>query len=481
MATKLSLTVDIDSRKLTLELAEGSALVFGRSPTADIHVEESSVSSEHLKIKFTGTKVRIEDLGSSNGTLRLPSEAPFVEAEFSVSGQSLHLRLGFQTEVKLQWQLKADTGRSEMTRTAFDAAGPEPKVTKAEVKAATSVGEVKPERAEKAAASMESAPVSPREVIQKVQKRTSWYFKVFALLVYSAVVLALSKTLWQGDLGFVDQVTREQRGVGLGIDILAVSLAGYAARGYFVASLCILLAYGFYRFWIKHLVNFKLRGIASLWAIVVSTWPLVYPMVLAARNGVTMTHVNALRTSQRLFESSEYTLEEKSKKFAELLPHLQGSSYFYARVVKLFFGQAVGECDGAWRDDWGKKKLCLVLINSVAVQALADIKPKLLNPVALRIVLLTSLDSIIRIFPVEGASGPMNEVFIKSVESVGLKAEGARIRSILASTKASDEEKIESLKKLKISVEMRLDSLEMELHLPEVMRLQAPDVLALGI
>ncbi len=479
---RLLVAVVVDSRTLNVELHSGASLVLGRSTGADIHIDESSVSSEHLKLTFSGTMLRVQDLGSSNGTFRMPSEAPFLEAEFSVTNQSLNLKLGFQTEITLSWHVKSDA--KELTKTEFeqgDLRASEDVMPKAELKVAAA-------KASEQKSATKSLPVEPaakaihtNDIVAGVRKQTSVYFKFFALLVYSAVVLALSKVLWQSDLGFVDEMVKEQRGVGLGIDILAVSLSGYALRGWLISALSLVLAYVFYRFWIKPTTNFKLRIMIGVWAIVVSIWPLVYPFVLAARNGVGMVHLNALRSSQQIFETSAYTLDEKSQKFAELLPHLVGSSYFYAKVVNMFFERVVDECGGAWKDDWNKKKLCLVLINSVSVEALTDMQPRVLNPVALRLVLITSLDSIMRIFPVEGPESEMNEVFIKSVESVGLKEEAARIRSILTSSKTSAPQKLDSLQKLKMSVEMRMDSLNVELQLPDVMRITPPDILALGI
>lgn len=42
--------------------------VLGRSASADISINDSSVSREHVKIKVNGEKAMIEDLGSTNGT-----------------------------------------------------------------------------------------------------------------------------------------------------------------------------------------------------------------------------------------------------------------------------------------------------------------------------------------------------------------------------------------------------------------------------
>lgn len=48
-------------------LQEGTT-VLGRSPDADIVVNDTRISRKHLEINVTGEKVTIEDLGSTNGT-----------------------------------------------------------------------------------------------------------------------------------------------------------------------------------------------------------------------------------------------------------------------------------------------------------------------------------------------------------------------------------------------------------------------------
>lgn len=49
-------------------LITADEMVIGRDPTADISIPEPSISRKHAKIIKEGTVVKIEDLGSSNGT-----------------------------------------------------------------------------------------------------------------------------------------------------------------------------------------------------------------------------------------------------------------------------------------------------------------------------------------------------------------------------------------------------------------------------
>src|SRR5438876_2200521 len=45
-----------------------SSCVLGRSPTANLHLDEESVSKQHARLVHDGESFRIEDLESSNGT-----------------------------------------------------------------------------------------------------------------------------------------------------------------------------------------------------------------------------------------------------------------------------------------------------------------------------------------------------------------------------------------------------------------------------
>ena len=65
---KIQLTViDGDESDRVFELVEGSAS-FGRSSSADMQVEDGSVSRQHCVFEVSGTTVEIADAGSSSGT-----------------------------------------------------------------------------------------------------------------------------------------------------------------------------------------------------------------------------------------------------------------------------------------------------------------------------------------------------------------------------------------------------------------------------
>src|SRR3990167_7703882 len=53
-------------RKFDLESEE---TLIGRSSKADIQVDQDSVSRHHAKIRVDGTRITVEDMGSTNGTI----------------------------------------------------------------------------------------------------------------------------------------------------------------------------------------------------------------------------------------------------------------------------------------------------------------------------------------------------------------------------------------------------------------------------
>jgi two-component system response regulator AtoC len=64
---RLSLLVVCDGSTSSYPLPATGRLLIGRSPEADVRVEHPSVSREHAAL-HVGAELRIEDLGSANGT-----------------------------------------------------------------------------------------------------------------------------------------------------------------------------------------------------------------------------------------------------------------------------------------------------------------------------------------------------------------------------------------------------------------------------
>lgn len=61
------LIIDHQGRREVFEVLE-DALVVGREPTSGLHLDDHKVSRQHARIRRDGASLRIEDLGSANGT-----------------------------------------------------------------------------------------------------------------------------------------------------------------------------------------------------------------------------------------------------------------------------------------------------------------------------------------------------------------------------------------------------------------------------
>lgn len=65
---KLALMVVSDARVQWFPLADGQRAVIGRDPGCEVFVEDASLSREHAAVVVRGSRVELEDLGSSNGS-----------------------------------------------------------------------------------------------------------------------------------------------------------------------------------------------------------------------------------------------------------------------------------------------------------------------------------------------------------------------------------------------------------------------------
>ncbi|GAB4263267.1 FHA domain-containing protein [Deferrisoma sp.] len=88
-------SVKIADREVArFEVADGASVVLGRGADADVHLDNPAVSRRHCRLSVAGETVRVEDLGSQNGTfvgdarvegeVALPPGQGFRVAKFAV-------------------------------------------------------------------------------------------------------------------------------------------------------------------------------------------------------------------------------------------------------------------------------------------------------------------------------------------------------------------------------------------------------------
>ena len=81
----------------THQLPDQGVLTVGRSPDADVQVQDTAVSRIHLRLHLGGSRVRVEDVGSANGTLVSGSRLPPGEVRVLPPGQVVEIGTSWLT------------------------------------------------------------------------------------------------------------------------------------------------------------------------------------------------------------------------------------------------------------------------------------------------------------------------------------------------------------------------------------------------
>ncbi len=122
---RLALTIYHQDGARVVPLAEGSSLVIGRFPPADVAIRDSSMSRQHACVELHEGQVHVEDLGSTNGTwvggerVERAMLEPGDEVVLGAVVVSLHLRdgaggdrWGLESHDNFQLRLEAEITRS---------------------------------------------------------------------------------------------------------------------------------------------------------------------------------------------------------------------------------------------------------------------------------------------------------------------------------------------------------------------------------
>ena len=87
----ITLVIISEKPPRVVTLARGTAVRIGRAPTADVVIDDSSLSRHHARFELGDGCVEVEDLGSSNGTLVRGAPLATGERARLAIGESAHL------------------------------------------------------------------------------------------------------------------------------------------------------------------------------------------------------------------------------------------------------------------------------------------------------------------------------------------------------------------------------------------------------
>jgi hypothetical protein len=178
------------------------------------------------------------------------------------------------------------------------------------------------------------------------------------------------------------------------------------------------------------------------------------------------------------------TTEEPRIKVSALrdLDRLSGSSLVYKHAFEAQRFRVVSECDGRGAEKpWENKRTCLLLIAGIAAETFQDFRPGLLGRLASRIVLLATIDGLIRVWSAEGTQSPASIFLISIVKDLGFSPEATELENTQSHAELSDSEKIDSLAILRNNLESEMSDLFQNSKLPQLMQIQFPGPLEIEI
>jgi hypothetical protein len=527
----------------SFELKPGESIILGRSPDCKVPLPRASVSQEHLKLRWTGSEMQIEDLGSSNGTFRLPQESPFANASFGPKFEDLHLRLS-KAEIRLSWEpLSFGDEKTSAEPTSTEVAPStlvEKNVKKTEVGAVSLISvardrETQPDKSnpltplkpvpnqnirqveDPPTSVPEARETSPTPSPQTSEKRSvtrniqfhpshrvtssapfheiaSWIFICGGALALLVVSIFFGRELLQGILKQPSYLLL-QGGIH---DVMMIFVVIFKEQIHWIAGIWIMALVFFV--WVRKKMELEaphfIRGIASfaqmmrfkntlllkIFFLILMGLCLGWPVVWANKYNLGRSHLKAYRSFWKVLQNPSLDASQRIVAYRELLPQLEGSSLLYKH---LFFNQRIRilkDCGGVGETaTWEQKRTCLLLLSAASLETLQELRPALLMEVAKRGAILLSLDGITRSLAVEGRNSTPTLFFLNSLEAVGLFQEKEDIQKIIDRSDLSDVEMINILRDLRKRIELRMQVIQVELDLPSLFYMDIPGPLESGI
>lgn len=449
----LSIRLVVAGENFDFVLREGESLLVGRDSTCQVTIEDDSISSRHLEIRWHNERVEVCDLDSSNGTFRMPQDAPFLEAKLDVNQKSLDLRLA-KIPVSLEW------------KQVHPHHGP----TKDNV-----------EEKDEPLAALKDQAVPPQRVAEKTQSLEivsllkPVLIGFLVLIGYSATHLKQLYALMRGS-------QLSDLSGGLGLDALIVStehflwvVIGMAAALYLQTRLMS--------------QQKSMSGLLKKLSFGLALSPLVFIISLSVATKNPIQAYGDYRTFRAIQQSAlnhDFSSKTRNLEFSQMLSSVDerfvGSSAFYAVLYNFQKQRAIQECEGTGEGAWNQKRFCLILLYALAVESFSVVRPRHYLESSATLVLLSSLDGIARVLAAEGPESEYVEVFLKSLDRVGLSRELATFQQFVSSFEnRSFAELMESLLVLRRSLEGRLIALQREDALPPRFDLDLRGPLEMGI
>jgi hypothetical protein len=472
----LKIRISTQGRNASFELAKDCPFVIGRSPEAHFQIPSDSISVQHLELLWDGIALRIRDMESSNGTHRLPQDSPFLEAHFSPKDREIQLRLA-KIPLTLSWEGGSGSDnfheKTELISTASSLGSENapktlpPQAQQAKTKSATSE--------------------LPRTLhLSGANKFSSWAWALFLSSIFVAV--AQNFFFFFKNAAFF-QIDSSLWSLGPAIDLyifwvsdLPVFLLLWVAGGVIAFFVSQKLPPVLFLSTFKTLVLF---GLASLFSLLILVWPFAF-LLASAQPAALHTAVGEYRQLEKLLSSHDFSAKERnitiSSKLSDLSDPLKGSSVFYAFWHNFQKKRVVGECGGIGDGEWEKKRLCLVLLYALSLDAYTSIRPVYLGPTASSLVFLSSLDGVIRVLAAEGPNSDNLNLFISTLDGAGLKQEALDFVALVESFRGQNFDNLmKALLELRLSVERRISQQQRVSEIPPEFNLNLMGPLEMGI
>jgi len=483
MSTNSGLAVHIEFQGQVADflLTPNKPFFIGRAADADLQINADSISTKHLELLWDASVLRVRDLESSNGSFRMPQDAPFLEAHFGPQDRELQLRLA-KIPMTISWKDTAavsekteviDSVKTEgMDLNPAEEALPPPKTVP------------KAPRIQSVLAAQKSAP--PSAVESKLQSKSSeWAYPIFLAGVF---VCALQNFYFFSQHSSLLASNRGAWSLGPAIDLYIFwnSDLKIFSSVWVLGIIVALLVKKRAKFhpasaWVSKL--FVTAGLALM--LVIFAWPLAF-LRSSGNPDQTRQALNEFYELNNNLQSHDFSSKEMnlafSSKLTDLSGPLKGSSIFYAFWHNFQKRRVVDECGGVGEGSWEKKRLCLVLLYALSLDGYTSIRPIFLGPTAASLIFLSSLDGVIRVLAAEGSNSENIRLFISTLDDVGLQKEASDFVTLVQGFKGQNfEDLMKALLELRLGAEKKVFEAQAKAGLPAALKLNLMGPLEMGI